>query len=123
MTQAVADVVAAIRAAVAAAYPVDAVPIVGNVGPTDPPQRATVLVGSASVEPPSVACPSGRTYAVTVWAISAVTAPGAGDTDLDRLLDVALDGLDAAGIVWTQAVRGTWYDAYPSYEITTEVVG
>jgi hypothetical protein len=120
MTQAVATVIAAISAAVDTAYPVDEIPIVGNVGPTDPPQRLTVLVGSSTVEPPSVACPA-RVYTVTVWAITPITAPGAGDSSLDGLLDVVLDGLDAAGIVWSDATRGTWADQYPSYEITTEV--
>lgn len=119
MTQACGRVSAAIDLGFAT-LPPDERPIVGGIGPTDPPQRGTILVGSSRVEPPSIACPA-RTYTVTVWAISPVIAPGAGDDRVDTLLDRTLAALDAAGIAWSEATRGVWADQYPSYEITTEV--
>jgi hypothetical protein len=122
MTTAVERVRAALAAAMLAAYPDPAdTPIVGVLGPTDAPQRATVLVGSSQVTPQTVACP-GRTYAVRVWTITPVTAPGAGDAAVDGLLDAALSGLDAAGIGWSDATRGVWAEQYPSYVITVEVI-
>jgi hypothetical protein len=123
MTQAVQTVTAALVAGMMTAYPDPGTrPIVGVMGPTDPPQRDTVLVGSSQVTPPNVACPSGRTYEVRAWAISAMTAPGAGDDSVDALLDAVLASLDAAAVSWSTAVRGVWADQYPSYVVTMEVV-
>ena len=97
-------------------------PIVGSYpGPTDPPQRATALVASTSVDPPSVACPTANTYTVTVYLLTPITAPGAGDDDLDALLDASLAAFDAAGLTFATAVRGVWADQYPSYVVTSEV--
>jgi hypothetical protein len=121
MTTAVLAVLDALAAGMVTPYPdPQERPITGLLGPTDPPQRATLLAGSSRVEPPSVACPV-RVYTVRVWAITPITAPGAGDDALDELLDASLAALDAAGIGWSEAVRGVWADGYPSYEITTEV--
>lgn len=117
---AVGRVAAALDLAFASLPPGDR-PLVGVLGPTDPPQRATVLVGSSQVTPPTVAC-AARVYAVRVWVITPLTAPGAGDDAVDALLDAALDGLDAAGIGWSDATRGVWAEQYPSYVITVEVV-
>ncbi len=116
-----ASVAAAIETAVTTAYP-DPVtrPRVGAYpGPTDPPQHPTILVGSAGIDPPSVACPA-PVYRCAVVVVVPIVTPGASDDELDDLVAVVLSGLDAGGIVWTGATRGVWADQYPSYSIDTE---
>lgn len=112
-----------LAAAVLAAFPdPDTAPVVtGYPGPTDPPVRGTVVIGVSAIDPPSIACPTGRLYTFRVWAASAVTAPGAGDEDVDRLVESVLDGLDADRLVWSDVTRGVWQDAYPAYVLTVEV--
>lgn len=117
-----ADAIDRVAAAIVAQFPdPDTAPIVtGYPGPTDPPQRATIVLGSEKIDPPSVACPA-RVHTVRAWVVSAITAPGAGDNDLDLLIDSCLNGLDADRLSWDDATRGVWQDAYPCYTLSVEV--
>lgn len=92
-----------------------------STAPTDPPTRRTVIVAPATVDPPSVACPSARTYGCAVYVFSPMTAGAAADNDVDDLVDGVLDALDAVGLAWSDVRRGTFLDAYPSYTLTAEV--
>lgn len=97
------------------------VPLVSSYpGPTDPPTRGTVVIGSSAIDPPSVACPA-RLYTVRVFVASPIVSPGFGDVDVDVLVDHVLDGLDASGLVWSDVTRGVWQDQYPAYVLTVEV--
>lgn len=112
---------AGIAAALTAAYP-DPVtrPVVSEYpGPTDPPTRATVLVGSQGIDPPSVACPA-PVYRCAVVVFVPITTPGAADDELDDLVDVVLSGIDSTGAAWRDVARGVWADSLPAYTLTTE---
>lgn len=116
------------RQAVAAALEAEFLPdppaarpvVSSSLAPTDVPTRGTLLVGVVSVEPATVACPAPVTT-VSVLVVSPITAPGAGDDVVDDLLDRTLRALDAVGLSWSDARRGTFLDAYPSYSVTVEV--
>ena len=71
------------------------------------------------IDPPSVACPAPL-YRCTVVATVPRVTPGASDDELDDLVAVVLDGLDAAGLSWSGVTRGVWLEALPSYSLTTE---
>lgn len=121
MTTARSDVVALLDAAFAAAYPDPddrTRPLVsGRAAPVDPPVTPVVVVLSAGVEPPNVACPV-RTYRLNVTA----AVPAVDDDDaLDAVLDVILDALDAANAAWSDVTRGTFLDTLPAYALTVEV--
>lgn len=102
--------------------PPELVPVVvtSSVAPTDPPQRRTVIVSPSRIAPADVACPV-RTYTVTVYVLSPMTAGPAADDDVDDLVDDVIDALDGVALEWSDVRRGTFLDAYPSYTLTVEV--
>jgi hypothetical protein len=88
--------------------------------PTDPPTKRTVIVSPTSAAPASTACP-WRTYTVTVYAVTPLTAGDPADDDVDDLVDEVIDALDAVGLEWADVKRGTFLDTNPCYTLTVEV--
>jgi hypothetical protein len=116
LTGARTAVAAAIRPGVAA----DVV-IVDAPRNVDPLTSPLVIVAPRRLEPFGTACP-GPVVTLDVWCVAASSEPGPGDTEAETLSDAVLSALDAAGITWTDAERGTYADV-PAWKITTEWTG
>ena len=88
----------------------------------DPPAKSTVMVRTDSAKPgPAIGL---TTYGFALVLIAAKTEAGAGDDELDALLEdviFALDQLSPAGITWSQATRATYQESNPAYEVAVEV--
>lgn len=83
----------------------------------DQPSKRRVTIVSGTVDPPERACPS-RYASVVLTAVTPLTDPGPADDDLDELLDLVLDALDAGAVIYGTAQRGTWLDTHHAYELT-----
>lgn len=89
----------------------------------DPPSKSTVMVRIDKVTPSKVASSLWDVEAALVL-VGAKTTPGAGDDELDALLQDVLIALDtqevANALSWTQATRAVYGEpepTNPAYEV------
>jgi chitinase len=91
----------------------------------DSPLKSTVMIRVDEVAP-STAASGLRDYQFALVLIAAKTAAGAGDDELDALLEDVLFALDqvgeaVAGVTWSSAKRATYNENNPAYEVAVSV--
>lgn len=90
----------------------------------DPPSKSTVMVRIDEVKPARSAW-GFREYTFALVLIAAQTLAGAGDDELDALLEDVLFALEKDdipnGVTWSQATRATYQETNPAYEVAITV--
>lgn len=113
---------AAVADVLAAHLPAD-VTLVPYSRQIDTPSASTVMVRLDTVAP-AAAARGFTTYTFGLVLIAGRTSAGAGDDELEQLLEdvlTALDHASPAGITWSTATRSTYNDTNPAFEVAIAV--
>jgi len=87
----------------------------------DAPPRSLVMVRVDEVRP-SGHPGAWRDYDLALVVIAAQTTAGAGDDELDAVLEDVLHALDTAtALTWTTAKRAVYNETQPAYEVALVV--
>lgn len=82
----------------------------------------TIILYREKVEP-STAALGMRLSTLAVWVLDPRQDPRAAEDPLDASLDDVLAALDSdTSLAWSEAVRGTYADKWPAYQITVSLI-